>query len=426
MRPTRWIHALWRRARAEEGGWAMAITIIVTTIMVSLGLATAAWVDGQIRASGGERQRESAFNLAEGALNAQMFIMGHAWPGNATSPSYPTSCNQNSTSSLCPDPAQLAQSFDTADYKGSPTWSTEIHDNPSTTTQQCQPSTAAAFYDDTSPSPLRWDWNCDHKLWVRASATVNGVTRVIVGLVQIELQQEDLPHSALVAGSVTTTNNGNKQIICTRLPNDPSGNTCTSSSPLSGPVMVRCQPSDSNCLNFRTGQVSPDAVVTGYTGTGLTPDAVARLRQRAIDDGTYYSSGCPVSPAGAVVFVESGNCSYTDASPAPWNSPTSPGLFIVNSGTISLTGNNTYYGVIYALNAQHAAPPNCPVSLSGTVGIRGGVQIGGTDSASQQGCLSAGSSKVNIMFDDYAFNAVQSYGAANLVQNRWREIVAGH
>ena len=60
------------------------------------------------------------------------------------------------------------------------------------------------------------------------------------------------------------------------------------------------------------------------------------------------------------------------------------------------------------------------------MGIRGGVQIGGTDPASQQGCLSAGSAKLNILFDDFAYHAVASYGAANLVQNRWREIVAGH
>src|SRR5437588_5753267 len=197
----------------------------------------------------------------------------------------------------------------------------------------------------------------------------------------------------------------------------PSVSSRTSSSPLAGPVMVRCQPADPTCLNFRSGQVSPDAVITGYTGIGLTPAAVARLRQRAIDDGTYYASGCPPTPAGAVVFVESGTCPYTTSTPGPWNSPTNPGLFIINNGTVSFTGNQTYYGVIYALNGQHAIPPSCPVSLGGTVSIRGGVQIGSTDPASQQGCLSAGSSKLNILFDDFAFHAVQSYGAADLVQN---------
>jgi hypothetical protein len=430
------VRQLSSRLGEEERGWAMATVIIVTTLMVSVGLATAAWVDGQTRASGRERLKESSFNLAEGALNAQMYILAHAWPAsNATmAPAYPASCTQASTSPLCPDSRQLTQSYNTADYSGTPTWTTEIHDNPGTGKQQCQRTDAAAFYDDAAPSANRWDYNCDRKLWVRAQATVNGRTRAIVGLVQIELQQEELPRSALVAGSVTTTNNGNKAIICTRLPDDPTGATCASSSPLAGPVQVRCDPKvdGPTCLNYRTGQVTPDATVTGYTGTGLSADAVARLRERSISEGTYYASGCPQTPAGTVgqtppgsiIFVENGNCAYTNSSPTwptalGWNTAADPGIYIVNNGTVSFSGNQTFFGVIYALNAQGTVGcnPACPVSISGTGAVRGGIQVGG------KGAFSAGSSKVNLLFDDYAFNAMQSYGAANLVQNRWREIV---
>ena len=100
------------------------------------------------------------------------------------------------------------------------------------------------------------------------------------------------------------------------------------------------------------------------------------------------------------------------------NSASNPGIFVVNSGTFALNGNFTFYGIVYALNAQGAVGcvPACPVSLDGTAAIRGGVHIDGS------GGLSAGSSKINIVYDDFAYQKVESYGAASLVQNKWREI----
>src|SRR5919201_1737435 len=305
----------------------------------------------------------------------------------------------------------MGGSYSTADYKNV-NWTTEVHDN--------DKGDSPNFYNDKNPSSALWDSNGDHKMWVRAQATVKGRTRVILGLVKVDLFAEDLPTSAIVAGSLSTTNNGNKEIVCTRLPDDPDGHDCTSSSQLAGPVLLRCTGGvGSSCQDFKDGQVSPDPVVTGYTGTGLTPDALDRLRQRAISEGTYYASGCPSSPAGALAFVENGNCSYNNSSPGPWNSATSPGMFVMNQGTLSLTGNQTYYGVIYHANAQGAVgcSPACPVSLNGTVAVRGGIQVAG------QGAVMAGSSKINVLFDSYAFTAVRSYGAATIVQNKWREIV---
>jgi hypothetical protein len=405
------------RLGREEGGWALATTLMVTALMTSTGLATAMWVDGQTKSSTQERLRESDFNLTEGVFNAQIYILSHAWPevdptGKSTVPNYPASCTPSSTSPLCPDATSLGGNYTTADYGSTATWTTEVHDN--------DVGQSADFYDDKNPSPARYDANKDKKVWVRAQATVRGRTRVILGLVQVEEQKEDLPMSALVAGSVSTTNSGNKQIICTRLPNDTSGKDCASSSGLAGPVMVRCTGGiGTACQNYKAGQVAPDSVITGYTGTGLTPDGLDRLRQRAMVEGTYYATGCPSSPAGHMVFIENGNCSWNNSAPGPWNSPDDPGMLIVNTGTVSLNGNRTYFGIIYAQNAQGAVgcTPDCPVHLGGTVAVQGGVQVAG------QGAVDAGSSKVNIMFDAYAFNAVTSYGAATVVQNKWREIV---
>src|SRR5204862_524120 len=81
--------------------------------------------------------------------------------------------------------------------------------------------------------------------------------------VVIDSQTEQLPHSTLVAGSMSISNRGNKALICTKLPDTATGNSCTpSSSSQVGPVQVRCTTYTSSCLNIRSPinnsvQISP-------------------------------------------------------------------------------------------------------------------------------------------------------------------------
>jgi hypothetical protein len=140
--------------------------------------------------------------------------------------------------------------------------------------------------------------------------------------------------------------------------------------------------------------------------------ARARLRQRAIDDGTYFAT-CPSSlPVGAdVIWIESGNCSVQS------NGTTKSALLVINSGTIEFVGNYDFYGVIYAVNAQNSS--GVVVSVHGNGKVYGGILVEGN------GVLDAGSSKGNIVFRDNAYNSVKSYGTAGMIQNTWREIKAG-
>ncbi|MDQ1375564.1 MAG: hypothetical protein QOJ09_2902, partial [Actinomycetota bacterium] len=267
-----------------------------------------------------------------------------------------------------------------------------------------------------------FDSNTDGKVWVRATATVKQHTQAVVGLIQVDKQTEQLPHSTLVAGSLDISNNGNKPLICTKLPDTLSGNDCTSSSSQVGPVQVRCTTYTSSCLNIRdpinnSVQISPYNVQVGYPAApSLTPEALNRLKARAQADGTYYSGTCPSSmqgpQAGMVVFVDSANCSYTSNS--DFNTLSAPGVYIMNNGTLNLGGTSTFYGVIYAAN-----PPasGTTVNLGGNTSVVGGINVDGN------GTLVAGSSHVNLIFDDFAFSKVTSYGAAHLVQNKWRNFV---
>jgi len=408
----RLVDSLSRRLGAEEG-WAMVVAIMVTALMVSMGLATAVVIDSQSQGSARERLDESDFNLAQGALISEMSILTAKWPGGSGA-AFPTQCTSASVSAQCPDPSMVTASYNSVDYASAPTWNVQVRDNNTATPD---------FYSDSgTASQPHWDSNGDGKVWVRATATVKQHTQAVVGLIQVDKQTEQLPHSTLIAGSLAISNNGNKPLICTKLPDDLSGKDCTSSSSQVGPVQVRCTTYTSSCLNIRAPinnsvQISPYNVQVGYPAApSLSPEALNRLKARAQADGTYYSGTCPSSmqgpQAGMVVFVDSANCSF--GSNSTYNTLSAPGVFIINNGTLSLGGNSTYYGVIYAAN-----PPasGTTVSLGGNTSVIGGINVDGN------GTLVCGSSHVNLIFDDFAFSKVTSYGAAHLVQNKWRHFV---
>ncbi|MEA2459076.1 MAG: hypothetical protein QOC95_2048, partial [Thermoleophilaceae bacterium] len=74
------------RARlTDERGFAVATALMVITIMIALGLATATLVDNQSRQTGRERLKETTFNVGEAVLNAQALQLSATWPGSATS-----------------------------------------------------------------------------------------------------------------------------------------------------------------------------------------------------------------------------------------------------------------------------------------------------------------------------------------------------
>jgi outer membrane autotransporter protein len=91
---------------------------------------------------------------------------------------------------------------------------------------------------------------------------------------------------------------------------------------------------------------------------------------------------------------------------------------VINTGTLSLGGNVTYYGVIYAANAQSATTD--VITLGGTATIQGAIGVEG------QGGVLAGSSKLNIVYDPGATANLFGFGStAEVSQNTFRELPAG-
>jgi hypothetical protein len=388
---------LLRRLRSETGS-VLVTSMILLGAMSSMAFGTYVLVDAEQRGSARDRTHESSFNLAEAALSGQVFILSRNWPG-VSGQAYPTWCSQATGGERCPDNQMLTKWYSGADFGAGVAWTTSIRDNG---------GAAADFYSDavTAGQPP-WDANADKKMWVRAQALVRGKRRTMVGLVRAEQVTEQLPRNAITAGKFGTTNNGNKTIV------DTAGRAAQSA-----PVAVRCgQAAPSSCMDYDPdkNQVNPPNTTLNYSGgNALSDEAIERLRQSAIANGSYYATGCPANPSGTIVFIENGNCAYNNSAGPCCNSVASPGLLFINTGTLSLDGNIVFHGIVYAANRQNSS--GWVVNLTGTTAIEGSAIVDGN------GGIMAGSSAVNLVFDPLIFSKVVSLSGAGIIQNTWREI----
>jgi len=394
------------RVTSEQGS-ALVTAILVMAIMMSLAIPLMSVVDTQTRATAGERLHESSFNLTDAVLNAQVFIISNSWPSTVDD-QYPT-CTKTTVSLKCPDPDSLVAAYSGPDYSGS-SWSVRVFDDGA--------AGAADFYDPAAieANQPAWDANTNGKLWVRADARGTGPTRSIVAQVKLTEHVETFPRNTVTTGHIELKKHAKKKAIITLSGAQPA------------PVAVRCTGTyNSACLNFKPKKnwILPNIVQTGYTGNALPPAAIDRLRQRAKALGTYFAT-CPTSPVGPLVFVESGNCTYTgDKKKSPFgtrakggrvevNSAASPGVFVIADGSVTFTKKLTYYGMVYAANLSN--------SSANLISVLKSSRIQGSVAADGDGGVSFRASKTNLIFDENVFWAITSLQGATVVQGSWREL----
>jgi hypothetical protein len=412
------------RIRAQDG-WAVVTAVVLMTIMLSIGLAAVAFVDSETVSSRRERTTETRLNLTEGVMAAQLYLLSRNWPDLSTR-AY-TDCTQASTDPLCPKAAQVLAQFSSPDFKLGPAWTIQVRDDdgPAVTGSACSGAAPApGWYSDAAVLPhAHWDANHNCQVWVRAEGVLGAKKRVVVAKVRVESRAPVFPQAPFVAGSFATSNNGGSKTIV-----DGNGSQ----------GMVRCS-SGTDCAKFVGQQVgNPGSISVGDPNVGTTaldPSMIEALRQMAKARSTYYSTCSGANPNGDVVFVETGDCQFNASTPTingAVNGGTKKGIFVINNGTIKLTGNLEWYGAIYMVNAQGcgdaAGPANCQpvVDLKGTGTIHGGVYIDGN------GAMSAGSSgnsgagnQPNLVYDATVMPDVSAYGTAGIIQNTWRELTAG-
>lgn len=404
--------------RAElrrEDGFVMATAIILLMVMASVGLAVVAFSDTQQHQAGVERVRESSFQLTEGAMQAQVFELGRAWPGaDATKVGVVTCTPTSGWVNKCPDGPGLQSSYQGPDY-GSPTcptgtpsvpWTTSVHDNAGGAEQYYNRAIVEA--------QVTWDSNRDGKLWVRSQGVANCRVQTQVALVAQTLVPQPFPRNVVTANWFQTTNNGSKVIV----------NTRDTAQPQAAALSVRCSGTalPTPCAKYQAtkGQVSPDTTKQeSGTSPAMSNSQIESFRAQAQAAGTW-SSGCPLASMvnrtpGTIYFAENttaGNCpisgGFTDAD---------PGFLVLARGTLSIGANSRFYGLIYAPNLTNLT--GAVVSITGTAEVKGAITVDGP------GGVSAGASKANLNYDSRVFRQVKGVNGAGIVQNSWRSLPNG-
>ncbi len=386
---------------AGERGSALVPALLVMVMLLSFGLSVASAVDTDSGDSRRERERETSFNVTEGALNAQIYQLSTSWPG-ATATGSPTSCTSTGSSAACPNQAALAANFTSVDTAANTTWETQVRDNGGSS-----PNFWSENLLTTQPSH---DANNDNFLWVRSHGIVRGRPRTLVALVEAENVTLSFPRATLVAGHFDVSNNGNKVMI------DTNG-TANEFAP--GDIIVRCSLASPTCADFEAakGQIEPNTVRSDVNQPrAVSVEALDQLRERAKSDGNYHTGCGPLmgDQPGEVVFME-------DATGCQWNGNTvynsklKPGYVVIARGAIGrINGGAEFYGILYHANLDNSSADL--ITLAGNVSVFGSIVIDGP------GGLSAGSSKVNLVYDGNVAENLKAFGTVGIVQNTFREI----
>jgi Tfp pilus assembly protein PilX len=411
----------------QQEGWALLTALVMVTLMVSIGLASFAYVGQQTSASRLEKTRDSSFNLDEGVLAQQAYKLISQFPQTAAYgvPDCTWSTGDGSATATgggvngsCLSSTSVNSAFTNSnpDYKTGVTWTTRVRDNQGS--QACQVgggTNCSYFYDDSSPTVqaasgctaavgcYSYDANGDNQVWVRASATVRGKVHTVVEMVRVDKQPVNMPNTVLTAGYVDFQN---KHTFV--FPGDSS-------------VQMRCTQGTS-CIDPSHVQPAGGIVYDYPVKSVLKAGDISALVARAQREGSYYTS-CPSNPTGTLVVVlgTSGTQCGWDSLPA--TTPSSFATYIQLNGTLRLTGTNTFYGLIYLGNSTvpgfvNGTPLTDYVYYdNGNSDIIGSIIVDGPG-----GAHIGNGAKSGLGFDSRAFTALWSFGNQNIVKGTFREL----
>ena len=204
----------------------------------------------------------------------------------------------------------------------------------------------------------------------------------------------NFPNATLVAGKFEVSNNGNKVMIDTNGVN----NEWTP-----GDIIVRCALSRRRTApsgtRARARSSRPRSAATRTSPRRSAPrrstsSAPARRPRATTTPAARRRSRASTGPA-SMVFMENAEGCHFNGNQV-YNSPTKPGYVVIANGTPTLNGNATFYGVIYHANESESNA--MLINMKGNISIFGSIVIDGA------GGLSAGSSKVNLVYNPNAFS----------------------
>ncbi len=350
--------------------------MMILVVLIGLGLGLLLLTDTQQHAATYEQSHESAYTLAEAALNAQM------------------------AASAC---------------AGTEAWGSSLS-NRWTTYVRSDTSTAQLFNSATDKANPAYD-NGDRSVWVRAVGVSQCKAVAVISKVAEQLLPMPFPRNVLTANGFSTSNSGNKVIL----------NTLGENATQPAGVSVRCEGLTSTaCKKYSTGQVSPDTTsrTPASPAHTLTATQLESLKAQAKANGTYFKSPlsggtCPTSMAamtGSPTYIE-GPCTLGEFTGGEANSKASPGFLVLYNGTLKIAGSATFWGVVYAVNTQNSSGE--VVVIHGNGKVVGAVDVDGL------GTVGLGSSAPNLIYDPRGFNLLKTYGGAAPVPNSFRALPRG-
>jgi Tfp pilus assembly protein PilX len=408
-----------RRHARDEQGFALISAIILLTVILGLGLGLLLFTDSQTKASAKEQAKESAFNVAEAALNAQVGQISRAWPLSETTPKSGCTALTSTSTNACPDKGSLEKGYPNISPVSCPAgtpkdaWGSALTNQWTTYVRAPESATSTAFNSSNELGMVPYDEGGKfNRLWVRAVGVVQCQVVSLVTLVTRQVVALSFPQNAVTANWFDTTNNGNKVIVDTQgKESQPAG------------VSMRCSgftgtatEIEEKCKKYRKGQVNPDTTkVAPSPSVTMTASQLESLKKEAEGAGTFYAAGkCPSGlPVGTVVYVE-GPCEVSGGSNEVANTEAKPGFLVIANGTFAMGGTATFYGVVYLANRQESG--NALVSLHGNSHLIGAITIDGN------GGVEFGSSKENLEFNSKAIKELKTYVGATPTRNTFREL----
>ena len=406
------------RARKEDG-FALVAALILLSVIMGLGLGLLFFTDSQQKASASEQASESAFNVAEAALNAQIGQISRAWPTTAAlQPETGCTPTTSTATNDCPTAESMNVPYPTAAAScptGSPTdaWGSPAGTEWTTYVRDDTGAGGPSFFNSATEKGLAgYDANTDNKLWVRAV----GVVRCrIVSLISLVSRQEiaaNFPHTLMSANWFKTGNNGNGHEVIVEGKNPESGSS------QNGEVSMRCTgfATTAACENYRETQIE-NAKVNPPPGTPsptLSASQLATYRQTAEAEKTYYGPNkCPAGlPSGKLVFIE-GPCAISGGTGDVGNSKEHPGFMVIVNGTFEMGGQAEFWGTVYAANKQGSS--GIVVKIGGNATLHGELDVDGN------GGIEVGENhQKNLEYDPRSAIELKLYVGASPTRNTFR------
>jgi Tfp pilus assembly protein PilX len=443
-----------RQAAKNEEGVAMLISLIILFVLLGLGAGLMMTAGAQQRAAANGQNSETAYSLAEAALNAQVFALSQGWPTKAggtstTAPDYgyPLSCNAASNgASYCPTASDLSTYSASGNcpsntqgdaWNSSSTvsngWTTYVRDAGTSTS-----SSASLFSSSAEQTALPFDASGGGALWIRAVGIVNCKVAVVVTKVSEQIEKVSFPDYVVNANSFSTGNNGNQTILNTT---DTSGN--------SSPISLRCvgstygsgaQPPSSTCAGVgNPNQVQPSVSYANPPSASPTLDSsqLKELELLAHQNGQDYpANNCSWfnNPVASTVVYINGPCSSSSLTAANVGYDSATGtcssytFLVVANGPVSMGGNTDFCGVIYAPNLSGMT--GNVVTLSGDATIIGGLNVDGNaalnlgDSGNGTTCTDTNRNQKcgDLEFNLGAFLNIDGFAGVDPTPNSFRQL----